>query len=429
MDTPNRRDFIVTAGAAAAAAAMGPVTMATPRRKNPLEMLNIGIVGTGGRGTGACNDTLTANKDVRLVAMSDLNMQKCQSARDNLAKAHGDRVAVEDSKMHGGLDGYLEVINDPNVDLVLLTTSPGFRPQHVEEAVKAKKHVFAEKPVCIDPAGYRACRNAHAMAEEQGTAIVTGTQYRRQDNYVDAIRMIHEGVIGEPVTATGRYCGTGIWYRPRQEGQTDAEYQLNNWMHFIWLSGDQIAEQAVHNIDVMNWAMNSTPERAFGSGGRFTRPDDSEMWDSMSVDYDYPGGKLVSFMCRQLPDATVDVDNVIYCTEGTCYIKAINGGSRIVDKNGREIYSAPGNIGAAYRQEHKDLVESIKAGSPIVELNQTADSSLTAAMGRMASYTGKEVTWEFVTEKSKLDTFPKDLTLESSLPSNGYAVPGTTKLT
>ena len=268
--------------------------------------------------------------------------------------------------------------------------------------MKAGKHVFAEKPVCLDPAGWHACKRAQEQAEAQGTAIVTGTQYRRQANYVEAIKRINDGMIGEPMSATARYCSTGIWYRDREEGMSDAEYQLRNWMHFIWLSGDQISEQAVHNIDVMNWIFGN-PERCFATGGRFTRPDDSEMWDQMSVDYYYPGDKLVSFTCRQVPGAKVDVDNVIHGTEGTCYIKAINGGSRIVDRNGEDLWAMRGNIGAAYRQEHKDLVDSIVAGKPIVEVMQTADSSLTAAMGRMSAYSGREVDWRFMTEKSELD--------------------------
>lgn len=309
----------------------------------------------------------------------------------------------------------------------MLTTSPGFRPSHIKQAVAAKKHVFAEKPVCVDPAGYRMCCEAHDQALKQGTAIVTGTQYRRQTSFIDAIKKVHDGVIGKVVGMTGRYCSSGIWYRPRQPGMSDAEYQIHNWMHFIWLSGDQICEQAVHNIDAMNWVMGGPPDKCFGSGGRFFRPKDSEMWDAMSIDYEYPGQRLVSFKCRQWPRSAGSFDNIVYCEGGVASIKAFSNGAVIVDSDGKRVHKAKGNIGAAYVQEHKDLVNSIIAGQPIVELRQTAESSLTAAMGRMAAYTGRDVSWEFAT-KSKLDLFPQNLTLQSKIQSPGVALPGQTRL-
>ena len=431
MPTPDRRQFLKTATAATAATAAAsivPFSIGAPKGRRALETVNIGVVGTGGRGSGACNDTLTINDNVRLVAMGNLRAEKAMKTRDALKEAHGEKVSVEDQNIFGGLDAYEKVIDHPDVDLVMLTTSPGFRPWHIERAVQAGKHVFAEKPVCLDPAGWHACRRSQEQAIAQGTAIVTGTQYRRQKNYVEAIKRINEGMIGEPMSATARYCSTGIWYRDREPGMSDAEYQLRNWMHFIWLSGDQISEQAVHNIDVMNWIFGN-PERCFATGGRFTRPEDSEMWDQMTVDYYYPGNKLISFRCRQVPGTTVDPHNVIYGTEGACYIKAINGGASIVDKNGEDVWAMRGNIGAAYRQEHKDLVDSIVAGQPIVELQQTADSSLTAAMGRMSAYSGKEMTWDFMTNTSELDTFKHDLTIDQAMESPGYAMPGEWKVT
>ena len=432
MTTPDRRQFLKSATAAtaatAAAASIAPFAIGAPKGRRALESVNLGVVGTGGRGTGACNDSLTINDNVRLVAMANLRADKAREKRAGLMEAHEDKVSVEDANIFGGLDGYKKVINHPDVDVVLLTTSPGFRPWHIEEAVNAGKHVFAEKPVCLDPAGWHACKRAQEQAEAQGTAIVTGTQYRRQKNYMEAVKRINEGMIGEPMSATARYCSTGIWYREREPGMSDAEYQLRNWMHFIWLSGDQISEQAVHNIDVMNWIFGN-PDNCFATGGRFTRPEDSEMWDQMSVDYFYPGNKLVSFRCRQVPGTTVDPHNVIHGTEGTCTIKAINGGASIVDNKGEDVWAMRGNIGAAYRQEHKDLVDSIVAGKPIVELQQTADSSLTAAMGRMSAYSGREVSWDFVTKTSELDTFKHDLALHQSMESPGYAMPGEWKLT
>ena len=426
--TTDRREFIKTASAVTAAASITPFAIGAPKGRRALEAVTLGVVGTGGRGTGACNDSLTINDNVRLIAMGNLRADKAKQKRDQLAEVHGEKVSVEDANVFGGLDAYEAVIDHPDVDCVLLTTSPGFRPWHIERAVKAGKHVFAEKPVCLDAEGWHACQRAHDLAVKNGTAIVTGTQYRRQANYVEAIEKINDGMIGEPMSATARYCSTGIWYRDREPGMSDAEYQLRNWMHFTWLSGDQICEQAVHNIDVMNWVFGN-PERCLAMGGRFTRPEDSEMWDNMSVDYYYPGDKLISFRCRQVPGTKADVDNVIHGTDGTAYIKAINGGSRIVDRKGNEIFSSRGNIGAAYRQEHKDLIDSIVAGKPIVELKQTADSSLTAAMGRESAYSGMPLTWEFMTEDSTQDTFKHGLKMTDAIESRGFAVPGSYDLT
>ncbi|MCH2151691.1 MAG: Gfo/Idh/MocA family oxidoreductase, partial [Phycisphaerales bacterium] len=377
---------------------------------------------------GSIGDTMAVNEGVRLVAISDVNQGKVQAAKANLEKSHGDKVQIANEQAHVGLDGYQAILNNPTVDVVHFTTSPGFRPRHVLEAVQAGKHVFAEKPVCVDPAGWRICKEAHELAKKNGTAIVTGTQYRRQKNYVEAIDLIKQGAIGTVKGMTARYCSTGIWNRERQEGMTDAEYQINNWMHFIWLSGDQICEQAVHNVDVMTWLLGN-PTTAYGSGGRFTRPEDSQMWDSMSVDYTFDapeGERLCSFMCRQIPGTAGNADNMIYGSEGVASIKAINGGTRIVDADGKVIYRERGDIGVAYRQEHKDLIDSIRIGSPIVELQDTADASLAAVMGRVAAYTGQKISWKQITE-SKLDLFPKELSLDASLPNDGYAIPGRTQ--
>jgi myo-inositol 2-dehydrogenase/D-chiro-inositol 1-dehydrogenase len=422
----SRRDFL-GAGATASLAA-GLMVHSSRVSAGQTSELRLGIIGCGGRGTGAVDDSLSINQSVKLVAAADLYPAKCEALRQTLGPKHEGKVALEDAKIHGGLDGYKRVLEDPDVDVVLLTTSPGFRPRMLLEAVEAGKHVFAEKPACVDPAGYRICLEAHDKAVAKGTGIVTGTQYRRQANYIGAVEEIRKGTIGEIVSGTTRYCAGGIWYRPRKDGMSDAEYQLNNWMHFIWLSGDQIAEQAVHNIDAVNWVMGENPVSAYGSGGRFTRPDDSEMWDNVSVDYEYPGGKVISFMCRQLSGTAGDNGSVIQGTEGTCFIGAINSGSRIVDRKGKEVWKMGGSISKAYQQEHKDLIDSIRAGKPIVELKQTADSSLVAVLGRVAAYTGQKVTFDFLAKESKLDLFPAELTWESPLPKPQFAIPGKTKL-
>lgn len=431
--TGRRRDFLKRSAAASVGTASLlssiPAVHAEQSASAGEEPVRLGLVGAGGRGAGAINDSLSINQGVELIAIADLDDEKLPNLRNSLAARHEGKVNVADDKLYGGIDSYKRILDDDAIDVVLFATPPGFRPMLVMDAVDAGKHVFAEKPTCVDPAGYRICIQAHDKAKANGTAIVTGTQYRRQANYMEAIRRIHEGEIGDVIGATTRYCSTGIWYRNRREGMSDTQYQIFNWMHFIWLSGDQIAEQAIHNIDVMNWLMGGPPLNAFGSGGRFTRPDDSEMWDNMAIDYEYPGGKFVSFMCRQIPSSESENGSVIYGSKGRATILGSNSGASLVDRDGNEIWSMKGNIGAAYQQEHKDLIDSIRAGKPIVEFKETSESSLTAVMGRMAAYTGQRVSWEFVTEKSTLDLFPDPFDIDGPLESPGYAIPGQTKLT
>jgi len=288
--------------------------------------------------------------------------------------------------------------------------------------------VFAEKPVCVDVAGYHACCAAHDKALAQGTAIVTGTQYRRQTSFVEGIKRIREGMIGEVVGMTARYCSNGIWYRERKPGMSDMEYQIWNWMHFIWLSGDQIAEQAVHNIDIIHWVMGGPPVKCFASGSRWNRPADSEMWDSVSCDYEFADGRICSFQGRHWANADNQLDNVVYGSKGIAYLRAFDGGTTITDRAGKELYKTPGSLGAAYRQEHKELVESIVSNRPIVELRQTAESSLMAVMGRESAYSGQVATWDFLVNKSKLDLMPKTIAIPGDAPKPFVRKPGEYRL-
>ncbi len=414
---PSRRKFIqnsgvISAGVASTFASTRVLRGSEPAESKP-EPIRLGLVGAGGRGSGAINDSLSINDNVQLVAVADLVEQKCQNICKSLASRYADKLDVKPSDMHHGLDAYKRVLDNKDVDVVLFATPPGFRAPYVLDAVDAGKHVFAEKPTCVDPAGYRQCLEADKKARANQTAIVTGTQYRRQTNYVEAIKRIHEGEIGDIISGTARYCSNGIWYRQRKEGMSDAEYQLYNWMHFVWLSGDQISEQAVHNIDTINWIMGGPPVSAYGGGGRF---------------YVYPGDRVVSFMCRQIPDTKSDNSNVIYGTKGTCTILGGNSGASIKTRDGKTTWEMSGDIGAAYKQEHKDLVDSIREGKPIVEFAETAASSLTAVLGRMAAYTGQAVTWDFVANESKLDLVPSDLDIKGPGAPRGFAVPGKEEL-
>ena len=424
-----RREFARDGVALATAAAAFSATMVHSSRAAAEEPqpLRIGVIGCGGRGSGAINDSLSINSGVTLVALADLYGRNCERLWKAMREAHPDKVATSDTS-HDGLDGYKRILDDPNIDVVHVTSTPGFHPLHARAAIAAGKHVFVEKPACVDPVGYRTCLATHDEAVAKGLAIVGGTQYRRQTNYAGAVEQIRQGAIGDIIGAQARYCSGSIWYRTRTEGMSDAEYQLNNWYHFVWLSGDQLVEQAVHNLDLINWVMDANPVSAYGSGGRFMRPDDSQLWDTFGVDYEYPGERFVSFQSRHLPNTLSDVGNVIHGSKATCHIEGGNGGSRIVDRAGKVVWEMEGSIADAYKQEHKALVDSIRAGKPITELRQMADSSLVGVMGRLAAYTGQKVTWDFVAKESQLDLFPKDLTWTSSLPNPGFAVPGKTKL-
>ncbi|MCH2212544.1 MAG: Gfo/Idh/MocA family oxidoreductase [Fuerstiella sp.] len=422
----SRRSFLQSGTVAAAGVAARSVRGTEPGSVS--DTVRVGLVGAGGRGSGAVENTMSVNDNVKLVAIADVNERKPQSLLRRMEPRYGARAAVAAGKIHTGLDSYKQILDDPDVDLVLFATPPGFRPRHLLEAVQAGKHIFAEKPACVDPAGYKICLKAHTLAEANGTSIVTGTQYRRQTSYLEAVNRIHDGAIGEIISSQMRYCASGIWYRPRKDGMSDTEYQIYNWMHFIWLSGDQIVEQAVHNIDTMNWIMGGPPELAYGGGGRFTRPGDSQMWDNMAIDFIYPGNRMCSFMCRQMPNTDTDNSNVIYGTDGVMTIYGGDRGSLMTDRNGTELWSMSGDIGAAYLQEHKDLVNSIISGRPIVELNDTADSSLTAVIGRMAAYTGKTVTWDFAVNRSALDMFPAELNYGGDMASPPFAIPGRERL-
>lgn len=426
----SRREFVKTTSATAATAAMAGTLAAgasAPRRR-PTDEIRIGLVGCGGRGTGAATQSIKSSEGVRLVALGDAFMPRVQSARKALLDPENgvaDKVDVSDESCFDGLDAYKKVIHHPDVDVVLLATPPAFRPPHLAEAVAAGKHSFIEKPACVDPTGYRSILASAELARQKKLAIVTGTQFRRSNNYVDAITAIHEGAIGDVLFAQARYCSRGIWYRERQSGASDAQYQIDNWYHFVWLSGDQIVEQAVHNLDAINWAMGGPPETAFGNGGQRGRPADSEIYDCMSIDYRYPNGATLSFMCRQQP-GKADVSNLIVGTKGVARIMPF-ATSTITSHDGKTVLSSRYEPNS-YVQEHADLIASIRKGEPIVEAETMANSSLTAVMGRMAAYTGAEVSWDFVTRESKLDLMPFDLTFAFELVSPGVARPGQTKL-
>jgi myo-inositol 2-dehydrogenase / D-chiro-inositol 1-dehydrogenase len=412
----SRREFIKTSAVTAAALASTGLTGAYAAGS---DKIRVGLVGCGGRGTGAATDCITSSSNVELVAMGDLFKDRLDDSRGYM-KQLGERNKVTDGTCFTGFDAYQKVINS-DIDLVILATPPGFRPMHLRAAIEAGKNVFMEKPVAVDPAGVRSIIESSEMAKKKKLAIVAGTQRRHQKSYLETMKRIHDGAIGEIVSAQCYWNQGGLWNHGRQSGWSDAEWQIRNWLYFAWLSGDHIVEQHVHNLDVINWAFNGHPVSCVGMGGRQARTDPAygHIYDHFTIDYTYPNGVHVMSMCRQIDGTASNVSEHLVGTLGTS-----NPDGLIQGKNAWRHERGRGE--RPYVQEHADLIASIRAGQPLNEGIRIAESTLTAVMGRMSAYTGQEVTWEQAMG-SKLDLMPKQLAL-GPLPVDPVAIPGRTRL-
>lgn len=417
-----RRDFLrTTATGAATAAALSVVGNAYAKGS---DVIRVGVVGCGGRGTGAAEDCIVSSPNVKVVSIGDVFGFRVDGTRKFLTGKYADNSDLPKERCHVGLDAYKKVIND-DVDLVILATPPGFRPSHIEAAVAAGKHLFTEKPVAVDGPGVRKVLAAAEEAKKKKLAIVAGTQRRHQKGYLETMKRIHDGAIGEIVAARAYWNGSGIWFRKREKDMTDCAFQCHNWYHFVWTCGDHIVEQHIHNLDVINWAMSKDPQnqvlptRAIGMGGRSHRPqgDPNEVghiFDHFAVEYFYPNEMVMQSYCRQIPGTVESVSEALVGTKGRCQVdQYLINGKRVLE----------GSDNKPYVQEHTDLIASIRKGEPLNELKTVAESTLTAIMGRMATYSGLEVTWEEALNSTE-DTFPQNLTWESSLPVPPVAVPG-----
>jgi predicted dehydrogenase len=350
------------------------------------------------------------------------NLLTQQFANDEEVRKLGNRVDVPRERVFVGLDAYKKVI-ESDVNYVILATPPGFRPIHIEAVINAGKNLFTEKPVAVDGTGIRKVLAAYEMSKKKGLAVVAGTQRRHELGYVETMKRIHDGAIGDVVG--GRcYWNQGIlWARPRQRGWTDLVYQLRNWYNFTWLCGDHIVEQHVHNLDVINWATGKHPVKAIGMGGRSrTNPDYGHIFDFFAIDYEYPDGVHIQSMARQIDGCANSVSEAVQGTKGSsqCNAYSING-KQVITQAQKKASVDP------YVQEHTDLIASIRAGKPLNELKTVAESTLTAIMGRMSAYTGKEVSWDFALN-SQLNLMPGQLDWDMVLPVPPVAVPGKTPL-
>jgi predicted dehydrogenase len=421
----SRRDFLKTSALAAGAAAtqLGTVTNAFAAGS---DVIKVGLVGCGGRGTGAAEQSINSSTNVKLHAMADLFKDHLDGCLDKL-KQFGDKVDVANDRKFIGFDAYKQLI-DSGVDLVILATPPGFRPGHIKAVIDAGKNLFCEKPVAVDGPGIRTVLAAAEMARQKKLAVVAGTQRRHQLGYVEAIKRSKDGAIGDLITAQVYWNQGGLWSKPREPGWSDLEFQVRNWLYYTWLSGDHICEQHVHNLDVMNWAMGAHPVACVGMGGRQVRtePIYGNIFDHFAIEYEYPGGIKTSSQCRQIDGCASNISETIVGSKGIYNLADKTYVFR--PRDGKAIRTTARDIKerGPYDQEHIDLIDSIRSGNPLMELQTVAESTLTAIMGRMSAYTGKAVSWDQALN-SKLDLMPKSLEF-GPCPTPAVAVPGETPL-
>jgi len=417
----SRRDFVKLTAAAVPLAAAGYATATSPARAAEAgpERIRVGVIGCGGRGTGAAIDAVKSSPNIEIHALGDVFQHRIDSSLKRLAEI-GEGLQVTPDRCFVGFDAFQAVIGT-DVEMVILAAPPHFRPEHLRAAVDAGKHVFMEKPVGVDPVGIRSVLGSAEIADQKGLCVVAGTQRRHDPRYIEAMKRIHDGAIGDLVAAQCYWNQGGLWVIEREPGWSDMEWQCRNWLYFTWLSGDHIVEQHVHNIDIVNWAMQSPPEKALGMGGRQVRTDPKygNIYDHFAVEFEYPNGARVLSMCRQTEGASHRVSERLVGTLGTS-----NPNGEIFGANAWK-YDGPG--ANPYVQEHADLIAAIRSGNRINEARRVAESTLTAIMGRMSAYTGREISWKWALNSSQLDLRPAAYEFGEH-PVDPVAMPGQTEL-
>jgi len=416
----SRRKFLQTSTAVGTAALAANWSVIGNVHAQGNDVIRVGLIGCGGRGTGAASQCLRGGPNVRLVAMGDAFEDRLNGCLQNLSNDQAIRanVDVPAARRYVGLDAFERVI-DNQVDVVILATPPGFRPQHLRAAIRARKHVFTEKPVAVDGPGIRLCLELFEEAGRNRLSVVAGTQRRYQTGYVESMQQIQGGAIGTITSARCYWNQGALWVNPRQQGWTDLQWQIKNWLYFTWLSGDHICEQHVHNLDVINWATNNShPLRAVGLGGRQmrTEPQFGHIFDHFAVDYEYPNNVHVTSMCRQMPGCVNNISETVTGTRGTW------NSSNYTITGERPWSFQRRQDNDPYQQEHVALIESIRNSRPINDLKNVAESTLTAILGRMACYTGQNVTWEQALNSERL--VPERLSWDMNLPVAPVARPG-----
>jgi myo-inositol 2-dehydrogenase / D-chiro-inositol 1-dehydrogenase len=407
----SRRNFLSKAAAVGAAGVVAPSMLAgcagDPKVKvTPVSwldqapdgpVLKAGLIGCGGRGKGAAANFIKAGPNLQITALADTFKDRLEDCRESIRK-NGQEIADENCFV--GFDAFQKVI-DSGVDIIILATPPFFRPEHLAAAVAARKHVFTEKPVCVDPVGARSVMATALKAKELGLTIVTGTQRRHQRDYVGAYQQVKAGIIGNITGGNVYWNGGKLWHTPNNPTWSEMEWMIRDWVNWTWLSGDHIVEQHVHNLDVMNWFTATHPVKAVGMGSRLRRVT-GDQYDNFSVDFVFENDIHFHSMCRQINGCANNVSERIQGAKGAAYF---TDAVFIKDLAGLDIwkYDYPlndegkptrGKMKNAYDQEHVDMVTAIRTNQPFNELENTAVSTMTAIMGRISAYTGKETTWD-----------------------------------
>ena len=424
-DPASRRTFLkTTAATAAATTLLAPGAFAAGN-----DVLRVGLVGCGGRGSGAVRDALQADTKVKLVAMCDVFMDRLQDSLKNFKSLvkKGDLAAekldVAPERCFDGFDGYQKLLSS-GVDVVLLCTPPGFRPQHLRAAIDAGKHVFCEKPVAVDATGVRSVIETAKLAKEKGLSLCSGFCYRYDYAKRETVKRIHGGVIGDVSAMHITFLTSPLWFRKdRDKCNSDMEYQMRNWYYYTWLSGDFIVEQHCHNMDKAAWVFNGEfPVSATGVGGRTQRADPKygHIYDHFGITFEYKSGAKVFSFCRQMGQCDGDVNDHIMGTKGQAQLM-----KHTVTPAGGAAWQFDGDVKSMYQVEHDELFAGIRAGRPINDGEAAARSTLMAILGREAAYTGKRITWKQMME-SKQDLAPKEFAWAAAPPAV-VPVPGSYK--
>ncbi len=426
----SRREFLGTSSVAAGAALLGGLSIARSAHAGSGsgsgdEVLKVGLIGCGGRGTGAATQALNADKNVKLIALGDAFADSLQSSLNILQKNPeiADKVAVTKETSFVGFDAYKQVI-DSGVDVVLLCTPPHFRPMHLEYAVEKGKHIFCEKPVAVDAPGVRRVMEISQKAKEKKLALVSGLCWRYDHGVRETMKRVQDGDIGEIIAIQENYLAGGLWHRGRKPEWSEMEYQMRNWLYFTWLSGDHNVEQHIHSLDKASWAMGDEPPKsAFGLGGRQSRTDTNygHIFDHHAVVYEYANGVKVFAYTRQQDNCSNGTEDYFLGTKGRAQILR----HEIQDAKGNIVWKYKGKKGDMYQVEHNELFASIRSGEPINNGLYMSRSTMLAIMGRMATYTGQTLTWEQALN-SKEDLSPAEYAW-GDIKTPPVARPGATK--
>jgi len=443
----SRREFIKASSLLVAGGAVGGgLNVARAAHVYGSDEIRIGLIGCGGRGVGAVQQTLNTvqnpaispNGPLKLVAMADVFPDRLQAAYRSIKGQHAALVDVPPDRQFSGLDAYQGVLAC-DLDLVILATPPGFRPLHFEAAVAAGKHVFMEKPLATDPPGVGRVLAANEEAKKRNLLVAVGLQRRHEKKYRETIQRLWDGAIGDLVCLRVYWNGGGVWVRPRQEEQTELEYQLRNWYYFNWLCGDHIVEQHIHNLDVGNWLLRDHPAECNGMGGRQVRmgKEYGEIYDHHFCEFTYANGVKMFSQCRHIRGCWNSVAEHAHGTNG----QADLSGAKIYSRSGELVWSGKGG-GGGHQEEHYDLFAALRQGRIYNEAETGAHSTLTAILGRLATYSGKVVRWDealnstvALADVDRLRSFQDEAPVKPQ-PDGGrvteeryeIAMPGTTKV-